>query len=94
MLRERQDTGLGILAVEPRETPAVVVEQDVQFGARLRGRHTAFQAAYTPEEIQHAIQESGLTGSRLDDSDPDYIYIERRGETDPGSWVTAREQYR
>jgi len=54
----------------------------------------AFQAAYTPEEIQHAIQEAGLTGTRLDDSDPDYIYIERRGETDPGSWVTAREQYR
>ena len=55
---------------------------------------TAFQAAYTPEEIQSAIQEAGLSGTRLDDSDPDYFYIERRGETDPGSWVTAREQYR
>ena len=35
---------------------------------------TAFQAAYTPEEIQDLIQEAGLTGTRLDDSDPDYVY--------------------
>jgi ubiquinone/menaquinone biosynthesis C-methylase UbiE len=54
----------------------------------------AIQAAYTAEEIQQAIQQAGLTGTRLDDSDSDYFYIERRGETDPGSWVTAREQYR
>jgi ubiquinone/menaquinone biosynthesis C-methylase UbiE len=55
---------------------------------------SAIQAAYTTEEIQQTLQESGLSGTRLDDSDPDYFYIERRGETDPGSWVTAREQYR
>jgi len=54
----------------------------------------ALQAAYTAEEMQRAIQEAGLSGTRLDDSDSDYLYIERRGETDPGSWVTAREQYR
>lgn len=54
----------------------------------------AFQAAYTPEELRQAIQEAGLAETRLDDSEPDYVYIERRGETDPGSWVTAREQYR
>ncbi len=55
---------------------------------------TAFQSAYIPEELQRAIEEAGLTGSHLDETDPDYLYIERRGETDPGSWVTAREQYR
>lgn len=54
----------------------------------------AIQAAYTPDEIRQAIAEAGLTGVRLDDGDPDYIVIERQGETDPGSWVTAREQYR
>jgi SAM-dependent methyltransferase len=54
----------------------------------------AIQAAYTPDEIRQAIAEAGLTGVRVDDGDPDYIVIERRGETDPGSWVTAREQYR
>ena len=55
---------------------------------------TAFQAAYTPDEIQQAIRESGLTGAHLNDSDPDYFCIERRGETDPASWVTSRDQYR
>jgi SAM-dependent methyltransferase len=54
----------------------------------------AIQAAYTPEEIREAVAEAGLTAVRVDDSDPDYVVIERRGETDPGSWVTAREQYR
>jgi hypothetical protein len=54
----------------------------------------AIQSAYTPDEIREAVKETGLTGVRVDDSDPDYVFIERRGETDPGSWVTAREQYR
>ena len=54
----------------------------------------AIQAAYTPEEIRQILQESGLTGVRVDDSDPDYFFLERQGETDPGSWVTTREQYR
>jgi len=54
----------------------------------------AIQSAYTPDEIRQAVEETGLTGVRFDDSDPDYLIIERRGETDPGSWVTVREQYR
>ena len=54
----------------------------------------AIQSAYTPDEIRQAVIEAGLTGVRVDDSAPDYFFIERRGETDPGSWVTAREQYR
>ena len=54
----------------------------------------AIQSAYTSDEIRQAVAEAGLTGVLVDDSDPDYVVIERRGETDPGSWVTAREQYR
>jgi ubiquinone/menaquinone biosynthesis C-methylase UbiE len=54
----------------------------------------AIQSAYTAEELRQAVAEAGLTGVRIDDNDPDYITIERRGETDPASWVTAREQYR
>jgi ubiquinone/menaquinone biosynthesis C-methylase UbiE len=54
----------------------------------------AIQASYTPDELEQAIREAGLTGMRVDDSDPDFVYIERRGETDPSSWVTTREQYR
>jgi ubiquinone/menaquinone biosynthesis C-methylase UbiE len=55
---------------------------------------SALQAAYTPDEARQLIHEAGLTGARVDDSDPDHLYIERRGETDPNSWVTARDQYR
>jgi|SRR5678815_252679 len=54
----------------------------------------AIQSAYTPDEIRQAVKEAGLTDVRVEDSDPDYVLIERRGETDPRNWVTAREQYR
>jgi ubiquinone/menaquinone biosynthesis C-methylase UbiE len=54
----------------------------------------AIQSAYTPDEIRQAVKEAGLTDVRVVDSDPDYVIIERRGETDPRNWVTAREQYR
>ena len=66
-----------------------------QLGDAMRPQvEQAIQAAYTPEEVRQAVRESGLTGVRVDDSDPDYLFVERRGETDPGSWVTVREQYR
>jgi ubiquinone/menaquinone biosynthesis C-methylase UbiE len=54
----------------------------------------AIQASYTPDELQQAVREAGLGGVRLDAGDPDFVVIERRGETDPSSWVTTREQYR
>jgi ubiquinone/menaquinone biosynthesis C-methylase UbiE len=54
----------------------------------------ALQAAYTTEEFRQALGEAGFAGILVDESDPDYIVLERRGETDPGSWVTVREQYR
>jgi hypothetical protein len=54
----------------------------------------ALQAAYTRSEVEHLIRASGLPDTRLDDSNPDFFTIERRGETDPGSWVTVRDQYR
>jgi ubiquinone/menaquinone biosynthesis C-methylase UbiE len=54
----------------------------------------AIQASYTPDELQQAVREAGLGGVRLDAADPDFVVIERRGETDPSSWVTTREQYR
>ena len=54
----------------------------------------SIQAAYTPEEIRRAIAEAGLSGVTVDTSDPDYYVLERRGETDPSSWVSVRDQYR
>lgn len=72
-----------------------IQEHTKRLGDAMRPQlEQAIQAAYTPEEIRQAIAEAGLTAVRVDDSDPDYIVIERQGETDPGSWVTAREQYR
>lgn len=72
-----------------------IQEHTKRLGDAMRTQlEQAIQAAYTPEEIRQAIAEAGLTAVRVDDSDPDYIVIERQGETDPGSWVTAREQYR
>jgi ubiquinone/menaquinone biosynthesis C-methylase UbiE len=54
----------------------------------------AIQASYTPDELQQAIAEAGLTDVRIDESHPNHVVLERRGETDPNSWVTTREQYR
>jgi ubiquinone/menaquinone biosynthesis C-methylase UbiE len=72
-----------------------IQEHTKRLGDPMRAQlEQAIQAAYTPEEVRQAIAEAGLTAVRVDDSDPDYIVIERQGETDPGSWVTAREQYR
>jgi ubiquinone/menaquinone biosynthesis C-methylase UbiE len=53
----------------------------------------AIQAAYTPAEIEQAIQVSGFQDAQLEETDSDFMTIRRLGETDPGSWVTAREQY-
>jgi hypothetical protein len=54
----------------------------------------AIQASYTPNELQLAIREAGISGVRVDESDANYVVLQRRGETDPNSWVTTREQYR
>ena len=66
-----------------------------QYGAAMGPQlTTAIRAAYTKPEIEHALRESGLPGAAVTEPDADHFLIARRGETDPGSWVTAREQYR
>jgi hypothetical protein len=40
------------------------------------------------------VHDAQLRGIQMVETDPNYITIERRGETDPGSWIIAREQYR
>jgi len=54
----------------------------------------SIQASYTPDEIRHAVAEAGLGGISVDAINPDYWILERRGETDPSSWVSVRDQYR
>jgi len=72
-----------------------IQQQTERLGDAMRPQlEQALQAAYTSEEIRQALGEAGLADVLIDESDPDYIVVERRGETDPGSWVTVREQYR
>lgn len=72
------------------------IQQHTQrLGEAMRDHvEAALQAAYTAEEAREIVDEAGLAGVEIDSSDPDYFVIERRGETDPGSWVTSRDQYR
>ena len=54
---------------------------------------TAMRAAFTRAEIEQMVQTSGLERSRVSNFADDYLLIERAGETDPNSWIKAREQY-
>jgi ubiquinone/menaquinone biosynthesis C-methylase UbiE len=66
-----------------------------RFGdAMHRQIEAAVRAAYTKVELMRIVRDAQLQGIRMVEGDPNYITIERRGETDPGSWIIAREQYR
>jgi len=72
-----------------------IQQQSAKLGEAMRPQlERAIQAAYTPDEMRQAVAGAGLTGVQIDDSDPDYFILERRGETDPTSWVSVRDQYR
>ena len=53
---------------------------------------TALRAAFTRVEIEALVDESGLERVRLVE-DEFHFFIERTGESDPNSWIKAREQY-
>jgi ubiquinone/menaquinone biosynthesis C-methylase UbiE len=53
---------------------------------------SAIQSAYTLPELEQVIERSGFTDLQVEEED-DFIILRRFGETDPGSWVAAREQY-
>jgi len=55
---------------------------------------TSVRSSYTEAELMRIAGEAQLPGLQRIKADPDYITIERRGATDPGSWIIAREQYR
>src|SRR5262249_42075992 len=64
-----------------------------RYGQQMRTHiETAFRAAFTRTEIEMLVQSSGLERVRLAEDDCHYI-IERSGESDPNSWIKAREQY-
>ncbi len=74
---------------------AMIKDTTSKFGERMRTRvEVALRSAYTRDELYSAVQAAGLERTNVAGSDEKHIMIERRGETDPNSWITAREQYR
>jgi ubiquinone/menaquinone biosynthesis C-methylase UbiE len=71
-----------------------IEEHSGRYGARMQSHvATALRAAFTRGEIQALMEASGLDRVRLVQTS-DHFIIERTGESDPNSWITAREQYR
>jgi hypothetical protein len=70
-------------------------EHGARFGdAMYRQIERAIRSAYTEAELMRIVNDARLQGTQMIETDPNYIMIERHGETDPGSWIIAREQYR
>jgi ubiquinone/menaquinone biosynthesis C-methylase UbiE len=71
-----------------------IVAHSTRYGARLR-RHveTAMRAAFTRTELHDMIRLSGLERVQISEYET-YLLIHRTGESDPNSWIKAREQYR
>jgi SAM-dependent methyltransferase len=64
------------------------------FGERLRPHvETALRAAFTRSELETLVRDSGLGRTEISEPDQHHLLIERRGESDPNSWIKAREQY-
>jgi ubiquinone/menaquinone biosynthesis C-methylase UbiE len=71
-----------------------IEEHSARYGAAMRPHiETALRAAFTRDEIQDLVQSSGLERVRFAESDEHHFMIERTGESDPNSWIKAREQY-
>jgi len=70
-------------------------ELGARFGnAMQRQIESAVRTAYTESELMQIVHDAQLQRAQTIETDPNYITIERHGETDPGSWIIAREQYR
>jgi ubiquinone/menaquinone biosynthesis C-methylase UbiE len=68
--------------------------QAARFGSGMREHvETALRAAFTRPEVEEVVKRSGLQGVEVVPLDPHHFAIQRRGETDPNSWIKAREQY-
>ena len=64
-----------------------------KYGSRMRGHvETALRAGFTRREIERLLDASRLERVRLTEDETHFL-IERTGESDPNSWIKAREQY-
>jgi len=73
---------------------AQIDERGASYGSRLR-RHleTALRAAFTQNELEHFLRASAFERAHVVKMGGHHIAIERTGESDPNSWIKAREQY-
>ena len=71
-----------------------IEEHSARYGERMRQHvETALRAAFTRDEIERLVRASGLERVRLTECDEHHFIMERTGESDPNSWIKAREQY-
>src|SRR2546427_9221324 len=71
-----------------------IEEHSARYGNRMRHHvETALRGAYTRGELEQMVRDSGLERARVVELDEHHLEIERTGESDPNSWIKAREQY-
>jgi ubiquinone/menaquinone biosynthesis C-methylase UbiE len=64
------------------------------YGSRMRPHvETSLRAAFTKSEFEALVRASGLERVRISQPDASHFLLERSGESDPNSWIRAREQY-
>jgi ubiquinone/menaquinone biosynthesis C-methylase UbiE len=54
---------------------------------------TSMRAAFTRAEFEALVNASGLERVQVSEPDEYHLLVERTGESDPNSWIRAREQY-
>ena len=71
-----------------------IEEHGAPYGQLMKQQiETALRAAYTRPELQELVRASGLERAQVVQMDDHHVAIERTGESDPNSWIRAREQY-
>jgi hypothetical protein len=71
-----------------------ITQHSALYGSRMRQHiETALRAAFTRAEFEQLVQASGLERVRISEPDEHHFILERTGESDPNSWIKAREQY-
>src|SRR5207249_3131499 len=64
------------------------------YGHRMRPHlETALRGAFTRSELEVLVRASGLKRVHISETAEGHLWIERPGESDPNSWIKAREQY-
>jgi ubiquinone/menaquinone biosynthesis C-methylase UbiE len=90
----------GALLIRDLERPSrfsmarQIEKYGASYGERMKSHiRAALRGAYTRSEIQELLRESGIERAHVVQMDEHHIAVERAGESDPNSWIRAREQY-